>query len=77
MVQEQGRKQLGIQWGMPEEPNCRGFTTQELSRINFSKMDLSEICKDFVKQLPKDMPNKLKNFQDRLKKDIEQSEVKK
>jgi conjugal transfer mating pair stabilization protein TraN len=77
LVQEQGRKQLGIDWGKPKEPNCRGLTTQELSRLDFSKMNLSEICKDFVKKMPDDMPERLKNFQARLQSDIEQSEVKK
>jgi conjugal transfer mating pair stabilization protein TraN len=77
IVQEQGRKQLAIDWGKPKEPNCRGFTTQELSHLDFSKMDLTEICKDFAKKLPDDMPEKLKKFQDRIQQDIEQSEVKK
>ncbi len=77
IVQEQGRDQLGIHWGTAKEPNCRGFTTQELSQLNFSKMDLREICKDFVKKLPENMPERLKNFQNRLQQDIAQSEVKK
>lgn len=77
IVQEQGRKQLGITWGDPKEPNCRGFKTEELSHLDFSKMDLSEICKDFVKKLPEDLPERLKKFQDRLQQDIEQTEVKK
>jgi conjugal transfer mating pair stabilization protein TraN len=77
IVQEQGRDQLDIKWGTAEEPNCRGFKTDELSRLDFSKMDLSEICKDFVKKMPEDMPERLKSFQDRLQQDIERSEVKK
>ena len=77
IVQEEGRKQLGIDWGTAEKPSIRGFTPQELSHLDFSKMDLSEICKDFVKKLPEDMPERLENFQNRLKNDIEQSEVKK
>lgn len=77
IVQEQGRKQLGITWGEPKEPNCRGFKTDELSRLDFSKMDLSEICQDFIKKMPEDMRDRLKSFQSRLEQDIEQAEVKK
>jgi hypothetical protein len=43
VIHEQGRPQIGLAWGgMQSEPNCRGFTTQELSSLDFSKMDLSE-----------------------------------
>ncbi len=37
LLQEQGRPQIGLDWGSPETPNCRGFTVEELSRIDFSK----------------------------------------
>lgn len=77
IVQEEGRKQLGIDWGKPKKPNCRGFISEELSRLDFSKMDLSEISKDFVKKLPDDMPKRLKDFQNRLRQDIEQEENRK
>ncbi|SPJ31868.1 unnamed protein product [Candidatus Protochlamydia amoebophila UWE25] len=77
LVQEQGRKQLGRDWGKPEEPNCRGFTTQELSRLNFSDMDLSEICTNIAKKLPENLPERLKQFQNRLQKDMDRVEVKK
>jgi hypothetical protein len=39
-IQEQGRAQLGIGWGNGESPDCRGLTPGELSRIDFSKLDL-------------------------------------
>ena len=42
LIHEQGREQLGIGWGDPENPNCRGFTVEEISRLDFSAMDLSE-----------------------------------
>lgn len=77
IVQEQGRQQLGIKWGSPKEPDCRGFTTDELGNLNFSKMDLSEFSKDIKHKLPEDMPERLKNFQDRLQQEIVQTEVKK
>jgi conjugal transfer mating pair stabilization protein TraN len=46
LIQEQGRAQLGMSWGSPESPECRGLTTEELSRLDFSTMDLSELFAD-------------------------------
>jgi conjugal transfer mating pair stabilization protein TraN len=42
VFQEQARKQLKIDWGSPRHPDCRGLTQEELSNIDFSKLDLSE-----------------------------------
>jgi conjugal transfer mating pair stabilization protein TraN len=40
---EQGREQLSdIDWGIPENPNCRGFTVEEFQRLDLSQMDLNE-----------------------------------
>ncbi|MCR5224745.1 MAG: conjugal transfer protein TraN [Alphaproteobacteria bacterium] len=50
LLQEQGRPQLGMNFGSPQEPNCRGFTPEELSRIDFSKLDLTEITNDIMDQ---------------------------
>jgi len=42
IVQENGRQQLGISWGAPQAPDCRGFTLPEFAQINFSVIDFSE-----------------------------------
>lgn len=42
IIHQQGRPQIGIPWGSPERPNCRGFTPGELGSIDFSQIDLSE-----------------------------------
>ena len=42
---EQGRAQIGKGWGSPESPNCRGFTTEEFQKLDFSKMNLTEFTK--------------------------------
>lgn len=42
IIHEQGRPQLGISWGSPSAPNCRGFTPEELASIDFSRVDLRE-----------------------------------
>ena len=48
LLQEQGKKQLGLNFGTPEAPNCRGFTAEELTKIDFSKIDMTEIAKDVM-----------------------------
>lgn len=62
-LQEQGRKQLGIGWGTPENPDCRGFTREELAKIDFSKLDLKEVYQDLIKNFKN--PNL-----DKINKDI-------
>jgi len=41
-VNIQGKRQLGIPLGSPEDPNCRGLTIQEVNAIDFTRIDLSE-----------------------------------
>ncbi|GAO99063.1 conjugal transfer mating pair stabilization protein TraN [Caedimonas varicaedens] len=43
LIQEQGRKQLHISFGSADSPQCRGLTIEELDKIDFSKVDLSEL----------------------------------
>lgn len=48
ILHEQGRSQLGIGWGDAEHPDCRGFTPEELARIDFDRLDLSEIFEEIA-----------------------------
>ena len=48
IVNEQGRAQIGKSYGDPRSPDCSGFTTAELERLDFSRMDLSEFIADIV-----------------------------
>ncbi|MDP4154958.1 MAG: conjugal transfer protein TraN [Bacillota bacterium] len=43
ILHEQGRPQLKLGWGEAEHPQCRGFTVDELSRLDFDKLDLREL----------------------------------
>ena len=43
ILQEAARSQLGIGWG-----SCRGFTVEEMERIDFEAVDLSEFTQDLV-----------------------------
>jgi conjugal transfer mating pair stabilization protein TraN len=47
VIQEQGRKQLGISFGTAKNPDCRGLNLEEIQRINWDKIDWSEVIKDF------------------------------
>ena len=46
IIQEQGRVQLGIGWGSAKNPECRGFTPQELTSIDFATIDFTEFYAD-------------------------------
>lgn len=48
IFQQQGRQQLGLSFGSSQTPNCRGLTTDELQRIDFSKFDLEELFADLI-----------------------------
>lgn len=60
IIQEQGRQQLGIPWGNADNPVPRGFTLEELQRIDFTKIDFSEVLDD-LKIDPQDLKNKIQN----------------
>lgn len=48
VIQEQGRAQLGKGWGAAKSPACEGFSVEEFSRLDLSKMDFSEVYADFT-----------------------------
>lgn len=74
-IHEQGRSQLNIGWGDAKSPNCQGLTPEQLAKIDFSKLDLSEIYHDIVskykkpdiKQLTKDIEQELNIAVENLK----------
>ncbi|MDH5563455.1 MAG: conjugal transfer protein TraN [Nitrospirota bacterium] len=46
IVQEQGRPQIPRNWGDEDDPDCRGFTFEQFSALDWSLMDLSEFYTD-------------------------------
>lgn len=42
IIQEQGREQLGLDFGEAEAPSCDGLTPTQLGQMDWSKIDLSE-----------------------------------
>ena len=50
ILQQQGRPQLGIGWGDPKCPDCRPLTVEQLSKLDLSKMNFSELFEDLMKK---------------------------
>lgn len=46
ILHEEGRKQLGIEWGNAENPSCRGLSLSELQHIDFTKINFSDAIED-------------------------------
>ncbi|MDD5394865.1 MAG: conjugal transfer protein TraN [Thiothrix sp.] len=46
IIHEQGRPYVPLGWGDAKNPVCRGFTPEELEKIDFSKIDFSEFFAD-------------------------------
>lgn len=51
IINEQGRPQIGRDFGTPVQPDPRGFTIEELQQLDFSQMDLSEFTADVIKEI--------------------------
>jgi hypothetical protein len=49
-VQIAGRAQLGKGWGTPEAPQCQGLTIDEITQIDWGKVDLSAVFRDQYQQ---------------------------
>jgi type-F conjugative transfer system mating-pair stabilization protein TraN len=72
----QGRPQIGLGWGDPKEPLCRGFTVEEIQRIDFSKIDLTEAFDEIMQNFKgskvntKDMGQKINDRMKTIQKGI-------
>lgn len=47
VIQVEGRKQLGMDFGSGGSTNCRGLTLEEIQKIDFSRVDFTEFIDDF------------------------------
>lgn len=52
LINEQGRTQIGKGWGSGRRPDCSGFTIEQLERLDFSRMDLTQFYSSIVPKLP-------------------------
>jgi conjugal transfer mating pair stabilization protein TraN len=46
IIHEQGRPQLDLGWGDPENPECGGLSAAQLASLDFSVIDFSEYFAD-------------------------------
>ena len=51
VIQVEGRKQLGINFGSGGRTDCRGLTLAEIMQLDFDKMDFSEFFTDILKKM--------------------------
>ena len=51
IINEQGRPQIGKSFGSAKYPDCEGLTPEELSKLDFSQMDLSEYVNDVQSEM--------------------------
>lgn len=68
IIQQQGRAwQLGMGFGDPHHPDCRGITPTELQRLHFDKLDFSPFYDDLMKnQSVPDNATLLKKVKERI-----------
>jgi len=78
IFQVEARKQLRLGWGEAKSPNCRGLSVEELQRLDFSRMDLSELYTELSSRIKKSsaimksvMANKQDDFRGKSKDVIE------
>lgn len=55
IIQLGARSQLGLNFGSGSSPSCRGLTVEELSKVDFSRIDFSEFHSHLATQLK--LPN--------------------
>ena len=64
----QGRPQIGMRWGDGKNPQCRGFTVDELQRIDFSRLDLREVFEELMQDF---QPGKIQNVNQKIQERLE------
>lgn len=69
IIQEQGRPQLGLDWGSPKEPACQGLTVEQICQLDFSKIDLKELLDELLSKTK--IPNATK-LGETLKENVDQ-----
>ncbi len=73
VFQEQARQQLSLGWGEPKQANPRGLTIDEISSLDFTKLDLREAFSDLESQMSVRIQDKLEEFQKKVQQKIEKT----
>jgi conjugal transfer mating pair stabilization protein TraN len=48
ILNDEGKAQLGMQWGKPKNPDCEGFLIAQFQQLDLSRMDFREVYAEFV-----------------------------
>ncbi len=59
IVQQDGRRQIGKNFGSSESPNCRGLSPDEMQRMNFDNMNFSDFYSDLNSNIDVPSPNEI------------------
>ncbi|HRJ52243.1 MAG TPA: conjugal transfer protein TraN [Candidatus Thiothrix moscowensis] len=70
IIHEQGRSYVPLDWGSARNPVCRGFTPDELARVDFGKLDFSEFFADALTNADKAIKPGMDNLSDLIKDKI-------
>jgi len=70
IIHEQGRVQLGMNWGSAQNPNCDSITIDQLQSLDFSQIDFSEFYADAMDKVSSPSDNELQGL---IENYIEQS----
>ena len=71
VFQEESRTQLNIGWGEPKDPICRGLYPDEIAKVDFTMIDLSEIYDKHSQELENRLQEKMKSVTGHLKERLE------
>ena len=63
IFQEEAKKQLGLSWGKPKKPDCRGLSAEDIAQLDFNKMDLSEAFETNIQEIGQQLEKKMKNYE--------------
>lgn len=64
IIQEQGKVQLGMNFGDKKRPNCVGITPEQMQKLDFSKIDFSDFYADMEEGM--ELPD-MEHLQDAIK----------
>lgn len=74
IIQEQGRKkQLKLNFGSAEHPNCSGISFEQLQAIDLSKIDFEEFFNEELSKNVKNQDPDVKQLQDLIQQHVQQA----
>ncbi len=73
VIQVEGRKQLGMNFGTAKSPDCSGFSLEKIQQLDFEAMDFSEFIEEFKVKFAKNyQPANTQDINSRVEKHFEE-----